>query len=55
MEPPIPQDHPLCGAPRCILTPHVAFATAQSMVVRAQMAFENVDLYLQGRPHNLMQ
>ncbi len=55
VEPPIPQDHPLCGAPRCILTPHVAFATAQSMVVRAQMAFENVDLYLQGRPHNLMQ
>ena len=54
VEPPIPQDHPLCDAPRTILTPHVAFATAQSMVVRSQMAFENVSLYLQGTPHNLM-
>ena len=54
MEPPIPADHPLCGAPRAILTPHVAFATAESMVVRAGMVFENVSLYLQGKPRNLM-
>ena len=54
MEPPLPADHPLCGAPRAILTPHVAFATAESMVVRAGMVFENVSLYLQGKPRNLM-
>lgn len=53
-EPPIPTDHPLCGAPNVILTPHVAFATAQSMVVRAEMVFENVSCYLAGSPRNLM-
>ncbi len=53
-EPPIPADHPLCGAPNVILTPHVAFATAQSMVVRAEMVFENVRCYLDGSPRNLM-
>lgn len=53
-EPPIPTDHPLCGAPNVILTPHVAFATAQSMEVRAEMVFENVACYLEGKPRNLM-
>ena len=45
---------PPCGAPNVILTPHVAFATAQSMVVRAEMVFENVRCYLDGSPRNLM-
>ncbi|MBC5581906.1 hydroxyacid dehydrogenase [Anaerofilum sp. BX8] len=54
MEPPIPEDHPLCSAPGAILTPHVAFATAESMEVRAGMVFENVSLYLEGNPRNLI-
>ncbi len=53
-EPPIANDHPLCGAPNAILTPHVAFATAESMQVRANMVFDNVSLYLAGTPRNLM-
>ena len=53
-EPPIPADHPLCNAPNVILTPHVAFATAQSMVVRAEMVFENVRCYFDGSPRNLI-
>ena len=34
-EPPVPQDHPLFGAPNLLATPHVAFATHESMVKRA--------------------
>ena len=53
-EPPIPEDHPLCSAPNTLLTPHVAFATEESMVLRANMVFENVQLYLNGTPRNVM-
>ena len=53
-EPPIPEDHPLCSAPNTLLTPHVAFATEESMVLRAEMVFENVRLYLNGTPRNIM-
>ncbi|MBQ8646734.1 MAG: hydroxyacid dehydrogenase [Oscillospiraceae bacterium] len=54
MEPPIPADHPLCGAPNTLLTPHVAFATDESMVLRAGMVFDNVSLFLAGTPRNIM-
>lgn len=53
-EPPLPADHPLLAAPNTVLTPHVAFATAESMTVRAGMAFDNVSLWLEGKPRNLM-
>lgn len=53
-EPPIPEDHPLCSVPNTLLTPHVAFATEESMVLRAEMVFENVRLYLNGTPRNIM-
>ena len=53
-KPPIPEDHPLCSAPNTLLTPHVAFATEESMVLRANMVFENVQLYLNGTPRNVM-
>lgn len=54
VEPPIAKEHPLCGAKNAVLTPHIAFATAESMVIRADMAFENVDLWLSGTPRNIM-
>lgn len=54
MEPPIPADHPLTGAPNTILTPHVAFATAESMEIRGEMVFENVRLWMEGHPRNIM-
>ena len=40
--------------PNTLLTPHVAFATEESMVLRANMVFENVQLYLNGTPRNVM-
>lgn len=42
MEPPIPSDHPLLHTPNTLLTPHVAFATAESMERRAEIVFENI-------------
>lgn len=54
IEPPIAGTHPLCSAPNTVLTPHVAFATEESMVIRADMAFENVTEWLAGTPKNMM-
>lgn len=53
MEPPVPTDHPLLNAKHIITTPHVAFASKESMVKRAKIAFGNVDAYLAGKPRNV--
>lgn len=53
-EPPIPADHPLLTAPNTIATPHVAFATEESMQKRAEIAMDNVRLWLDGRPQNVV-
>lgn len=45
-EPPLPGKHPLLGAPRCLLTPHVAFATEESFAARADIVFGHVDEWL---------
>lgn len=42
MEPPIPKDYPLISAKNTVLTPHVAYATEESINRRASMAFDNV-------------
>ena len=52
-EPPISPEHPLLQARNCLTTPHVAFASAESMVKRAEIAFGNVDAYLAGKPRNV--
>lgn len=53
MEPPIPADYPLLHAKNAVLTPHVAFATDESMLRRAEIVFQNVEAYLAGRPENV--
>lgn len=53
-EPPIPEDHPLLHAPRAVLTPHVAFATEESLDRRAEIAFDNVVQWLSGTLQNKM-
>jgi len=55
MEPPLPADYPLLDAKNAILTPHVAFLTDEAMVARAQIAFENVERYLEGNPQNIIE
>lgn len=53
MEPPIPADYPLLHAKNAVLTPHVAFATDESMLRRAEIVFQNVEAYLSGSPENV--
>lgn len=52
MEPPIPTDHPLCDAPRTVLTPHIAFASQEAFVTRAHIVMDNIVAFLQGEPVN---
>ena len=50
MEPPIPADYPLINAKNTLLTPHVAFASKESMIRRAHIVFDNLYAYLDGKP-----
>lgn len=54
MEPPVPADHPLFGAPNVVVTPHVAFASAQAMEKRAVIVCENLDAWLNNSPKNVV-
>ena len=45
-EPPLPVDHLLLSTNRCLVTPHVAFATEESFATRADIVFGHVDDYL---------
>ena len=53
-EPPLPSHTPLLRAPHTLLTPHVAFATRESMTLRAQIVFDNLHAWLDGRPRNVI-
>ena len=45
-EPPLPLDHLLLSTNRCLVTPHVAFATEESFAARADIVFGHIDDYL---------
>jgi D-3-phosphoglycerate dehydrogenase len=45
-EPPLPLSHLLLSTQRCLVTPHVAFATEESFATRADIVFVHVDEYL---------
>ena len=51
-EPPLALDHPLLHTPNTIVTPHVAFATEESMVKRAKIVFDNLDQWISGNQVN---
>lgn len=46
-EPPL-ADHPLFHTPNTIVTPHIGFASAESMEMRAQIVFDNLYAWLEG-------
>lgn len=48
MEPPIPADYPLLKAKNTLLTPHVAFASKESMIRRAHIVFDNLYAFWWG-------
>ena len=51
-EPPLPTDHPLLHSPNTIVTPHIAFASEESMVQRAEIVFDNLYAWLDGHQIN---
>lgn len=53
-EPPLDQSEPLLGCKNCLVTPHVAFATKESMILRAQIVFDNLDGWLRGEQKNIV-
>lgn len=53
-EPPIDEGHPLLHAKNTILTPHVAFATKESLEIRAGIVFDNLYEWLAGRQDNII-
>ncbi len=54
VEPPLPNTEPLLRAKNCILTPHVAFATKESMSLRAGIVFENLRAWMDGAQINIV-
>ena len=53
-EPPLDSTEPLLTAPNCLLTPHIAFATRQSMSLRAQIVFDNLAKWMDGNQINVI-
>lgn len=51
-EPPVSLDNPLLKTKNSILSPHVAFATKEALVRRANIAFQNIIGWLEGKIQN---
>lgn len=52
MEPPLPADYPLLHAKNTILTPHIGFYSQESLDRRAEIVFDNLYAWLDGRQQN---
>jgi D-3-phosphoglycerate dehydrogenase len=53
IEPPLPTDHEIFSAKNIVTTPHIAFASKESMERRAEIVFDNIYAYLAGKPINV--
>ncbi len=53
-EPPLEETEPLLRCKNCLVTPHVAFASQQSMSLRAQIVFDNLAAWMDGHPANVV-
>lgn len=51
-EPPLDTEHPLLHTPNTIVTPHIAFASEESMEQRAEIVFENLYAWLEEKQLN---
>lgn len=54
MEPPIPVDYKLLSAKNTVLTPHIGFATKEAMIRRANITFDNIVKWIDGKPQNII-
>jgi D-3-phosphoglycerate dehydrogenase len=51
---PLPSDHPLRGAPRCVLSPHNAFNAAEAAAAMSAMSAQNIlSLWAGNRPSSV--
>ncbi len=53
-EPPLAKDIPSLKAPNTLVTPHVAFATKESMSLRAEIVFDNLKAWMDGDQKNII-
>lgn len=53
-EPPLDANHPLLHSKNTIVTPHVAFASAESMEARADIVFNNIKTWMEGKQQNII-
>lgn len=53
-EPPLDLSEPLLNCKNCLVTPHVAFATKESMSLRAEIVFDNLAAFLAGEQKNVI-
>lgn len=54
VEPPLSLDHPLLHSKNTIVTPHVAFATAESMKARCEIVFNSLQQWMAGNQINVI-
>jgi len=54
IEPPLALDHPLLHSKNTIVTPHVAFATAESMKARCEIVFNSLQQWMNGNQVNVI-
>ena len=47
-------ESPILHAPNVLVTPHVAFATKESMSLRAKIVFENLQSWMEGKQINVV-
>jgi len=52
VEPPLKTDHPLLHSKNTIVTPHIAFASKESMELRAEIVFNSLLSWLDGKQIN---
>ena len=53
-EPPLDLNEPLMNCKNCLVTPHVAFASQQSMSLRAEIVFDNLASWMDGKQKNVI-
>lgn len=54
MEPPLPLDYPLLHAKNAVVTPHLAFYSEESLERRAEIVFDNLYAWLDGKQINVI-
>ena len=52
-EPPLDVNHPLLNCKNAVVAPHVAFASTESFIIRAEIVLDNIRAWMAGKPVNV--